>query len=154
MWDTGEFVGLPYLGIFEKIVDGSLSGTVLVQSCLETRSELEQPDLAVRSDLPESGAHVPFWKLPCSGLSRGAAELWASAWVSEENAWGQSFSRCWGKSRNQVGLGDAGSTSEKVLLPRDASGPRPQLLMAPGPYPRLTWNAPHPGSNLYLTLVS
>ena len=51
-----------------------------------------------------------------------AVEPWASAWVSEENAWGQSFSRRWGKSRNQVGLGDAGSTSEKVLLPRDASG--------------------------------
>ena len=36
---------MPYLDIFEKIVDGSLSGTVRVQSCLETRNELEQPDL-------------------------------------------------------------------------------------------------------------
>lgn len=33
-------------GYFKKIVDGSLSGTVCIQSCLETRSELDQRTLS------------------------------------------------------------------------------------------------------------
>lgn len=41
-----------YLDIFKKIVDGFLSGTVCVQSCLEARRELHQH--AVCSHIPEA----------------------------------------------------------------------------------------------------
>lgn len=62
---------MPYLDIFEKIVDGSLSGTARMQSCLDTRSELEQPDLRCTQRPPRKRS------------SRGVLEaslLWDEQW--------------------------------------------------------------------------
>lgn len=79
IWDTQEVVGFPYLDIFKKIVGGSLSGTVCKQSCLETRSELDQRVLSClqwhpRKQVPHaslvfcplcaerpSSGHLPWW---------------------------------------------------------------------------------------------
>lgn len=47
IWDTREVVEFPYLDIFKKIVDGSLSGTICIQSCIETRSEPSQHVLSL-----------------------------------------------------------------------------------------------------------
>lgn len=105
MWDTREVVEFPYLDIFKQIVDGCLSGTVGLLSCLETRSELGQRALSCewrhpRKQVPHAALVT---SLPCS-----AAGLWGSAWGR------------WGNDSRQGWAGE-GTRKPPAPLHRDAS---------------------------------
>lgn len=103
IWDTREVVGFPYLDIFNKILDGSLSGTVCVPTCLEARSELDQRVLSCvwwhpikQVSCAAPGTSPSVWGSPAAReLSSGRLPG-----ASEENASRQSFTCCWGKSWN------------------------------------------------------
>ena len=128
-WDTGGVVGFPYLDIFKKIAGGFLSGTVCIQSCLETRRGLDR--------------HV----LGCTGDTTCCPGSFPARW-GKENTWGLSFPCCGGKGRSQVRV--AGARCLSAEAPPWEVSPRAEVTAlpeAPRPVSGLVWNAPYPGSS-------